>query len=278
MRSTITLTAFAFLLSFTTASADDLQTLLRDLSFSQPPAHGLKATRLGVATMGVGEQLKPAPLHQAQQGFTLPDDQAPSYVTLKAPVAHSDQSLQVPNHFDANLAQQELAEASDSVSANSVGFMKIHAACNSGCDGACDGGCDSYEPVRKRLRKPACESCVVLPPDGCDCGCGGHQSCLSKRHHEEEPKVCMPRREVNLPQSSLREYFRSNRCYTNVWDGYSQECGSHHKHIHGTCDCHIKKDRKSCLGGGGCGEILPAQPCGQAGCDDQANCGCGCGR
>ncbi len=63
--------------------------------------------------------------------------------------------------------------------------------------------------------------------------------------------VCRPRTTPNLPKSTLLQYFRSNACYTNVWDGYNQDCGSHHKHLHGECDCFNKSGKHGC-GHGGC--------------------------
>lgn len=69
--------------------------------------------------------------------------------------------------------------------------------------------------------------------------------------------VCRPRNPVHLPSSTLYQYFRSHPCYTNVWDGYGIYCGSHHKHLHGECDCFKNK------GHGCCGN---QEKCDAAGC------------
>lgn len=269
---------------FTTASAEDVGVLLDDVSYgqvAQRSANQHKAMRLGLATTRVDQQLRPAPVSSSPRRADLRPKRMPatqpagSQASLKAPVASSPRQVE-PQPFDAPTAIAELARSSGSVNANSVGWLKNRL----NPDSACDGGCDSCEPACE----PACESCVVLPPNSCGCeGCGrgGLKSCLAKHRKQEEVKVCLPRREVNLPQSTFHQYFRSNRCYTNIWDGYSKECGDSHKHIHGTCDCHVKKQRKSCLAGrcgGGCGEVLaPAMPCGPVGCDGCGDSGCDCG-
>lgn len=53
----------------------------------------------------------------------------------------------------------------------------------------------------------------------------------------ESDFTCMPHIKPNLPSSTLYQYFRSNPCYANVWDGYRRNCGDHHEHLHGECDC-----------------------------------------
>ena len=76
---------------------------------------------------------------------------------------------------------------------------------------------------------------------------------VGHRHHNsacepygyERGVVCMPRVSPNLPTSTFLQYFRGNPCYTNVWDGYRYDCGSHHAHIHGECDC-FKRGNYGC--------------------------------
>ncbi|MGI9466848.1 MAG: hypothetical protein ACR2OA_06990 [Rubripirellula sp.] len=68
---------------------------------------------------------------------------------------------------------------------------------------------------------------------------------VGHRHHSStcEPRgyetgiVCRPRVSPTLPTSTFLQYFRGNPCYSNVWDGYRYDCGSHHAHINGECDC-----------------------------------------
>ena len=78
---------------------------------------------------------------------------------------------------------------------------------------------------------------------GCN-SCGSHHGCGC-----DNVVTCIPHMAPNLPNSTLLQYFRSNKCYSNVWDGYHQKCGLGHDHIHGTCDC-FDPHRKSCFGSG----------------------------
>lgn len=64
----------------------------------------------------------------------------------------------------------------------------------------------------------------------------------------EMGQVCRPRGAVRLPYSTFYQYFRSHPCYTNVWDGYGIYCGSHHKHLHGECDCFNQSHHGNCDG------------------------------
>ena len=64
--------------------------------------------------------------------------------------------------------------------------------------------------------------------------------------------VCRPHQQPNLPPPcTLRQYFNSPNCYSNLWAGYAKEaqarCDASHTHIHGTCDCAERgKSRQSC--------------------------------
>lgn len=77
----------------------------------------------------------------------------------------------------------------------------------------------------------------------------GHrrQNSACEPHGYERGIVCMPRVSPNLPTSTFLQYFRGNPCYSNVWDGYRFDCGSHHAHIHGECDC-FKRKNSGCEG------------------------------
>ena len=80
----------------------------------------------------------------------------------------------------------------------------------------------------------------------CDSGhCGGDMGFGHGR-------ICRPRTPVRLPSSCFHQYWRSHPCYTNVWDGYGIYCGSHHKHLHGECDCFNKSGHGICNGGANC--------------------------
>lgn len=107
--------------------------------------------------------------------------------------------------------------------------------------------------------------------DGCSDGSCGNASC-------GKGGVCIPHVTPNLPNSSLRQYWRSSACNTGVWDGYRKECCSGSKHTRGECDCFSGKKKKfgGCLGncGGSCGDpgcaptVVPVAPdCTSGGCD-----------
>ncbi|MGI9472383.1 MAG: hypothetical protein ACR2NZ_12660 [Rubripirellula sp.] len=74
----------------------------------------------------------------------------------------------------------------------------------------------------------------------------GQSSCLGDSC--DHGVVCRPHMRPNLPTSTFLQYFRSHPCYSNVWDGYRYECGPHHKHLHGECNCL----NGSCTGHGNC--------------------------
>jgi hypothetical protein len=88
------------------------------------------------------------------------------------------------------------------------------------------------------------------PQQACETGDCASGNCGDGYHHAGSG-VCRPRGTVNLPSSTLYEYFRSHPCYTNVWDGYGIYCGSHHKHLHGECDC-FKNSGRGCSNGKNC--------------------------
>ncbi|MEO1615952.1 MAG: hypothetical protein AAFV88_08900 [Planctomycetota bacterium] len=98
--------------------------------------------------------------------------------------------------------------------------------------------------------------------DGCsDCGscasgkCGGN-GCLGEAH-------CQPYMPPQLPTSTFYQYWRTNSCNVNVWNGFRNRC-------HTRVDLSCKK--KSLFGGsssgcGDCGDVYAAPPavdCGPA--------------
>lgn len=87
-----------------------------------------------------------------------------------------------------------------------------------------------------------------------------------------------PRAVPNLPNSTLYQYFRSNRCHTNVWVGYHQKCCPSLRNI----DQPFRRffqgfHGHSCLLKGGCMggcEVVDHHP--HCGCEpQQPTCGCG---
>ena len=271
----VALTLVLSFISFTEARADDFQSLINEINFSKQTA---SSQGLAVADRQTAPALRRVPSgYEMPSGFDMPTGYDQAATKLQAPVATRSLGSQ-SEAMSAASAVGQMQANSGSVKADSVGHLlgRRHGA-DCGCD-TCDT-CDALPAPKKpfRLPKLGCKSgcasgCgeIIDARCGCDCGCGSKRGCRLKRKKQVEQKVCMPRRDVNLPSSTLQQYFRSDRCYTNVWDGYSRECGKNHEHIHGTCDCGTKKKR-SCLSGhcrGGCGEILPPR---QA-CNDCESC------
>ncbi len=96
---------------------------------------------------------------------------------------------------------------------------------------------------RKPRPYPPRRLAICMHGNNCETGaCGGY----------ETTAYCRPRGMVNLPSSTFHQYFRSHPCYTNVWDGYGIYCGSHHKHLHGECDCFKQSGCGACDGHGKC--------------------------
>ncbi|MAI72152.1 MAG: hypothetical protein CMM01_14760 [Rhodopirellula sp.] len=58
-------------------------------------------------------------------------------------------------------------------------------------------------------------------------------ACESRAY--ERGIVCRTRVSPKLPTSTFLQYFRGNPCYSNVWDGYRYDCGSHHSQLHSEC-------------------------------------------
>lgn len=266
----IVLTVAFSVVSFTEACANDFRSLLSELNFSKTTTN---AQPLGIANSQSAATLRPVP-------STDPAHSA----TLQAPVITRDRG---PGDLtmSARSAIGQMKAASGQVAANSVGHLfGGHHHADSSCDcGSCDA-CDAMPMPRKPIRLPklGCKPCcgsgggeIIDAPCGCNSGCSkGCRLGLGKKHRHVEQKVCPPRTAVNLPASTLHQYFRSDRCNTNVWDGYTRECSDDHKHANGTCDCGTKKKRSCLTGlcGGRCGEVLPPR---QA-CNDCDSCDAGC--
>lgn len=96
----------------------------------------------------------------------------------------------------------------------------------------------------------------------------GHLFGIGDDENCDECITCTPRQKVRLPSSTLREYFRSSTCYTNVWDGYTTRCPSSMSHLRGECDCFKEKKKFGCHLGSG-------NSCDRGGC---ASCDSGCGQ
>ncbi|EMI17858.1 secreted protein [Rhodopirellula maiorica SM1] len=103
-----------------------------------------------------------------------------------------------------------------------------------------------------------------------DCACGHHgcQNGCASRTACEPAYICKPHEVPVLPNSTLRQYFRSDPCSVHLWDGYAlerqQHCDKHHKHIHNRCECNNRGQCESCVLGK---RNLAARPHCDAGCD-----------
>ena len=85
---------------------------------------------------------------------------------------------------------------------------------NSGCAaGGCDSGCVNGNCAGGNCGNGNCG------PGGCGLGRG---LCNSGRCGQGG--YCTPHNTPNIPGSTLRQYWKSNACNCNVWDGYQNEC------------------------------------------------------
>ncbi|TWU59329.1 hypothetical protein Poly51_21170 [Rubripirellula tenax] len=230
-------------LASTASAKNDFSALLADLSFGDAPPSAAEM-RSELPSLNSPQRSLEFPtsnglevaarevakeLRPVPQSFALPVPQA----SLRDPFVANNRSSG-PTDIDLNtaFAVQEFESSGNRVAAQSVGLGRHRAA-----------GCDS----------PTCA--------GGNCGCGG---CGNRGN--ETVIDCTPHRAPNLPSSSFIQYFRSEKCNTNVWDNYSRPCGRVHAHSHGTCDC-FNKSRS-------CGELLA--PCGRTGCGGCAGCDKAC--
>jgi hypothetical protein len=236
-----------FTLANLLSAEDDFSALLADLSFGDSPTLSEpENSPLTVTDNQPAPSFQPAPTGMLMPGMAdtkpiseptpepavAPEVEATPRVALQDPVPAVTAEIPDQVDLDAAFALQAMQSANTTIPSQVVGH--VHSGCaQSGCDGH----------------------------DQCGCGYGGcgNGGC----GHNDTEVVCRPRNPVNLPHSSLRQYFRSNPCYTNVWDGYRQHCGDHHKHLHGECDCFKQKSR-----GGACGcQSQHCQPRCESGCD-----------
>jgi len=83
------------------------------------------------------------------------------------------------------------------------------------------------------------ELIVTVPAETKSVGHRQNQACHVPAY--ETGIVCRPRVSPNLPTSTFLQYFRGNPCYSNAWQGYHWNCGPHHAHLHGECECFMGK-------------------------------------
>ncbi len=223
MRTSALTSAFLTLATLaSTASADDFSALLADLSFSDAPAPALTEP-LAVAQEETVEQLKQVPtgLTMPELVESTPQSEPIAEVAIAPPVEESIEMESAPQ-----VALKDPIPVSEPTSDN-VDFDAVFAT-----QGVPAIGVES-KPVGHVFRQ--CDN------QACDTGI-----------------ECRPHVKPQLPKSSLYQYFRSDACHTNVWDGYQRHCGAHHKHAHGQCDCFEKSRNNGCHGlintGGNCSD------------------------
>jgi hypothetical protein len=102
----------------------------------------------------------------------------------------------------------------------------------------------------------------------CGCQCGGQCGHGSKHPCRVSEGYCQPYTPPQLPTSTFYQYWRSNPCNVNVWDGFRNRC---HKNIdltihHGDQGCLSRNCGGNCGGCSDCGPA-PAEWCGKGNCD-----------
>ena len=223
---------------------DDFSALLADLTFTDAPA---AVEPLAKAPSEPEEELKPV------REFAMPAT-APAIVDLSEILQSSElesRDIEMPAILEAELRDSvpQIALQDPVPSARPVPSAQPVIASSSS---PTSQRFDLSEAFALQTPAPAVPGRVVghqrlhTPPSACGGGCD--QPAASG-----PGMVYRPRSSVNLPTSTLLQYFGSNPCYTNVWDGYQRKC-VHHSHLHGTCDCFQNKCH------GECGEVIECAP------------------
>lgn len=214
------------------AVGNDFDVLLQDLSFGNEPVAA------STAANAVAEDNGPTP-----EGFVMPSSEALAATTASAPM----------------VAMQELIEDSDEVvvapSDVKVDFDEVFTSAEATETDLALAQVEDVPAPAEHIPMPPQPEPMPLHPepvvaapitDPSYVG-GGCSSCATNHHCGCDNVVtCIPHLPPNLPHSTFLQYFRSNKCNSNVWQGYHQKCGYGHDHIHGTCDC-FNPHRKSCF-------------------------------
>ncbi|OYP31027.1 hypothetical protein CGZ80_21885 [Rhodopirellula sp. MGV] len=122
-------------------------------------------------------------------------------------------------------------------------------------------GADQLAPIPEPVPAPvasvamggSCQSCGGHSVAACGCNHGHHKlsNCLGNRI---QAGSCMPYMPPQLPTSTFYQYWRSNACNANVWDGYQNRC-------HDKIDLSIHRNARGCNGcDNGCATV-PANWC-----------------
>ncbi len=222
----------------------DFDALLEDLTFPD------------VDTVKVEAPVPNAPALQPAvgQGFFMPAPAGVPATTVAAPIVALAKPIQAPVsleegaapveaagevNFDAVFVAQQQDEAEAALTPVEVEAptpVPEAAAADAVADAA-PSPSDSEaapEPIAEAIPGEPIPQPIIAPmthpggtiADCASCNSGCNTGC-------DQGMICMPHDKVNLPQSTLRQYFRSNKCYTHVWDGYRQCCGADHAHLMG---------------------------------------------
>ncbi|MEM1069792.1 MAG: hypothetical protein AAGI63_12905 [Planctomycetota bacterium] len=236
---------------------DDFSALLADLTFTDAPA---AAKPSSVAAQEVKSDLKPIPrielpaakpdLVADLDGFEMIEsDQlatlAPE-VSLQSPIP-AKAAPQVD--LDAAFALQDPAPLATSTPAPFVAASESAPAPLFNAPQAVPAPVPAARvpsQVVGHQMHPMASNCQ----GGCSGGC-------EPMHATSAPIMCRPRTPVNLPSSTLLQYFRSDVCHTNVWNGYHRKCCDK-SHLDGSIFA-----PKSCAP---CGEVIDCAPCASSNC------------
>lgn len=189
------------------APADDLSYLLSELSFGDDVRP--TAERAIAAT---GRKVASQPkLTATRGGFELPDFEPAPLVDQSARVLLQPPVAVLSRTDTVDLPSAFAVQEFEGTRSQSVGF--------------------SHQSDAHGYATGMGHQAATCP---CDQGCDGMTQCI-------------PRTPVQLPSSTLLQYFRSNPCNANVWNGYQQKCCPSHKHVHGQCDCFKERSKCGCL-------------------------------
>ncbi len=244
---TITLsgTVCGLALAITSVSVgNDFDALLRDLSFGDAPAIEQSPAQLSQT------QQSPAPSPSSAFNAEADDIAAifePTEAEFAMPVSKKIPAISASTALDAldePVATPQLEAVGPpqpKVNFNELFTSQDIAPTDAAVTPIVPNVAPMVDPIPMPMVNPMAMAGPMAGSAGCcDNGCGPRDGCNGGL-------VCRPHVKPNLPSSTFLQYFRSNRCYSNVWDGYRQKCGLGHHHLHGTCDCY-DPNREGCLG------------------------------
>jgi hypothetical protein len=220
------------------AVGNDFDVLLQDLSFGNEP-EAAEPVAASAPAYAAADDIGPTP-----EGFVMPSSKTLVAATASTPL----------------VAVQELIEDSDQVGFASsdvrVDFEEVFTSTEATETDYALAQIDDVPAPAENVPAPPQpepmplypEPIVAAPITDPVYAAGNCNSCATNhRHGCENVVTCIPHLPPNLPHSTFLQYFRSNKCNSNVWQGYQQKCGLGHHHVQGTCDC-FNPHRKDCFG------------------------------